>query len=46
MTADFAALPDATNDSGADTVTTPDGNDSLTLIGVQKADLHENDFLL
>jgi len=43
---DLADLLAATNDSGADTVITLDGDDSLTLIGVQEADLHEDDFLL
>ena len=42
----FADLLAATNDSGSDTVITLDGDDSLTLIGVQKADLHEDDFLI
>ena len=46
MTADFAALLDATNDSGADTVIALDGNDNLTLIGILEAGLHEDDFLL
>jgi len=44
--ADFAELLAATNDSGADTVITLDGDDSLTLIGVQEANLHEDDFLI
>lgn len=43
---DFADLLAATNDSGADTVITLDGDDSVTLIGVQEANLHEDDFLL
>ncbi|MEP4380467.1 MAG: VCBS domain-containing protein, partial [Alphaproteobacteria bacterium] len=43
---DFADLLTATNDSGADTVITLDGDDSLTLIGVQEANLHEDDFLI
>ncbi|MEP4885266.1 MAG: FG-GAP-like repeat-containing protein, partial [Alphaproteobacteria bacterium] len=42
---DFADLLASTNDSGADTVITLDGDDSLTLIGVQEADLHEDDFI-
>ena len=32
-------------DAGADTVINLDADDSVTLIGVQKADLHEDDFL-
>ncbi len=43
---DLADLLAVTNDSGADTVITLDGDDSLTLIGVQEANLHEDDFLL
>ncbi|MBT6403048.1 MAG: hypothetical protein HOK11_01345, partial [Rhodospirillaceae bacterium] len=43
---DLADLLAATNDAGADTVITLDADDSVTLIGVQKADLHEDDFLL
>ncbi|MBT5945357.1 MAG: choice-of-anchor C family protein, partial [Rhodospirillaceae bacterium] len=43
---DLADLLTATNDVGADTVITLDGNDSLTLIGVQMAELHEDDFIL
>ena len=43
---DLADLLAATNDSGADTVITLDGDDSLTLIGVQEAMLHEDDFIL
>ncbi len=43
--ADLADLLASTNDAGADTVITLDGDDSLTLIGVSKADLHEDDFL-
>jgi hypothetical protein len=37
----------ATSDDGAgNTVITLDGDDSLTLIGVQEAQLHEDDFIL
>jgi hypothetical protein len=43
--ADLADLLASTNDAGADTVITLDGDDSLTLIGVSKADLQEDDFL-
>ena len=43
---DLADLLAATNDSGADTVITLDGDDSLTLIGVQEANLHEDDSLI
>ncbi|MDA0785897.1 MAG: Ig-like domain-containing protein, partial [Proteobacteria bacterium] len=42
---DLADLLAATNDAGADTVISLDADDSVTLIGVQKADLHEDDFL-
>lgn len=42
---DLVDLLAATNDSGADTVITLDSDDSLTLIGVQEADLHEDDFI-
>ena len=42
---DLSDLLAATNDSGSDTVITLDGDDSLTLIGVQEANLHEDDFI-
>jgi VCBS repeat-containing protein len=44
--ANFAELLDATNDDGADTVITLDDDDSIKLIGVQEAQLHEDDFIL
>ncbi|NQV58040.1 MAG: pre-peptidase C-terminal domain-containing protein, partial [Alphaproteobacteria bacterium] len=43
--ADLSALLAATNDAGANTVITLDGDDSITLIGVQEAHLHADDFL-
>ncbi|MEP4887353.1 MAG: Ig-like domain-containing protein, partial [Alphaproteobacteria bacterium] len=42
---DLADLLASTNDSGVDTVIDLDTDDSVTLIGVQKADLHDDDFL-
>ncbi|MEP4380245.1 MAG: choice-of-anchor C family protein, partial [Alphaproteobacteria bacterium] len=43
---DLADLLASTTDVGADTVIDLDTDDSLTLIGVQMADLHEDDFIL
>ena len=43
--ADLAALLAATNDAGANTVITLDGDDRITLIGVQEVQLHADDFL-
>jgi len=42
---DLTDLLTSTNDSGSDTVITLDGDDSITLIGVQKADFHADDFI-
>ena len=43
--AGLTALLAVTNDAGANTVIQLDVNDSITLIGVQKAELHQDDFL-
>ena len=42
---DLADLLASTSDAGADTVISLDADDSVTLIGIQKADLHDDDFL-
>nr|MBC8240808.1 Ig-like domain-containing protein [Alphaproteobacteria bacterium] len=43
--ANLASLLAVTNDAGANTVIQLDANDSITLIGVNEAQLHQDDFL-
>ena len=39
-------VPESTADAGADTVIELGDDDAVTLVGVQVADLHADDFLL
>ncbi len=44
--ANFNAILDRSSDAGADVVVDLDNGDQVTLIGVQKFELHDDDFVL